>query len=207
MSELFDALNRLDAIVRPFQGVLPPLEGRRAQFSATMKRTVRQLQTELVALDADDVVLELAIADRDLRLDGFPRANAKITSAAVGLAFQSRHGPVRVATGTFDRWQHNLRAITLGMEALRAVDRYGISRRGEQYVGYRELPSGARPAAAAMTRDEALAVIRDLTEDRPGADVDTAVRLALRRTHPDVGGDPEDFLRVSAAKAILQGES
>ena len=34
-------------------------------------------------------------------------------------------------------WQHNLRSIALGLEALRAVDRYGISRRGEQYAGFR----------------------------------------------------------------------
>ena len=34
-------------------------------------------------------------------------------------------------------WQHNLRSIALGLEALRAVDRYGISRRGQQYAGFR----------------------------------------------------------------------
>ena len=32
---------------------------------------------------------------------------------------------------------HNLRSIALGLKALRAVDRYGVSRRGEQYAGFR----------------------------------------------------------------------
>ena len=41
------------------------------------------------------------------------------------------------ATDCCDFWQHNLRSIALGLEALRAVDRYGISRRGEQYAGFR----------------------------------------------------------------------
>jgi len=41
-------------------------------------------------------------------------------------------------------WRHNVRSIALGLEALRAVDRYGISRRGEQYAGFRAaLASGA----------------------------------------------------------------
>lgn len=34
-------------------------------------------------------------------------------------------------------WQHNVRSIALGLESLRAVDRYGITRRGEQYAGFR----------------------------------------------------------------------
>jgi hypothetical protein len=41
------------------------------------------------------------------------------------------------ATDACDFWQHNVRSIALGLAALRAVDRYGISRRGEQYAGYR----------------------------------------------------------------------
>lgn len=48
------------------------------------------------------------------------------------------------ATDCCDFWQHNVRSIALGLEALRAVDRYGISRRGEQYAGFRAaLTAGA----------------------------------------------------------------
>lgn len=41
------------------------------------------------------------------------------------------------ATDVCDFWQHNVRSIALGLQSLRAVDRYGISRRGEQYAGFR----------------------------------------------------------------------
>lgn len=41
------------------------------------------------------------------------------------------------ATDACQFWQHNVRSIALGLEALRAVDRFGISRRGEQYAGFR----------------------------------------------------------------------
>lgn len=48
------------------------------------------------------------------------------------------------ATDACEFWQHNVRSIALGLEALRAVDRYGISRRGEQYAGFRAaLTSGS----------------------------------------------------------------
>lgn len=47
------------------------------------------------------------------------------------------------ATDACEDWRHNVRSIALGLEALRAVDRFGISRRGEQYAGFRAaLPAG-----------------------------------------------------------------
>lgn len=48
------------------------------------------------------------------------------------------------ATDACVLWRHNVRSIALGLEALRAVDRFGISRRGEQYAGFR----AALPARA-----------------------------------------------------------
>lgn len=48
------------------------------------------------------------------------------------------------ATDACVLWRHNVRSIALGLEALRAVDRFGISRRGEQYAGFR----GALPVRA-----------------------------------------------------------
>lgn len=48
------------------------------------------------------------------------------------------------ATDVCEYWQHNVRSIALGLESLRAVDRYGISKRGEQYAGFRgSLTAGA----------------------------------------------------------------
>jgi hypothetical protein len=46
------------------------------------------------------------------------------------------------ATDVCANWEHNVRSIALGLEALRAVDRYGITRRGEQYAGFMQLTSG-----------------------------------------------------------------
>src|SRR5690606_5164123 len=91
----------------------------------------------------------------DIRLDGLPRANARPGHQGVVLAFDSKYGPLKYATDTFDRWQDNLRAIALGLESLRRVDRYGITKRGEQYTGWRQLPAGGEsepPMGAAAAR-------------------------------------------------------
>src|SRR5947208_1880483 len=82
---------------------------------------------------------QFAVTESDIRLDGRPRARAVASHPGVVLAFDSRHGPLKYAVDTFDRWQDNLRAIALGLEHLRAVDRYGVTRRGEQYTGWRQI--------------------------------------------------------------------
>jgi hypothetical protein len=50
----------------------------------------------------------------------------------------------------------NARAIALGLEALRKVDRYRITKRGEQYTGWSALPPATPMGAAKMTADDAL---------------------------------------------------
>jgi hypothetical protein len=50
------------------------------------------------------------------------------------------------ATDACVYWQHNVRSIALGLEALRAVDRYGITRKGEQYAGFRAALSAGSAA-------------------------------------------------------------
>lgn len=56
------------------------------------------------------------------------------------VALQAATDPSRrlvYATDACEDWRHNVRSIALGLEALRAVDRYGITRKGEQYAGFR----------------------------------------------------------------------
>jgi hypothetical protein len=53
-------------------------------------------------------------------------------------------------------WQDNLRAVALGLEALRRVERYGIAQRGEQYAGWRRAdPRRCRARRKAGSRGRA----------------------------------------------------
>ncbi len=41
----------------------------------------------------------------------------------------------------FKHWDDNLRAISLTLERMRAVDRYGVTLNKQQYAGFKALPA------------------------------------------------------------------
>ena len=163
---------------------------RRSPFRASWGSTASLLRRELDALQARNTVLMIAVEESDIRLDGLLRANARPRHPGVVVAFDSRYGPLKYATDTFSDWQDNVRAIALGLEALRKVDRYGITKRGEQYTGWKQLESGNGVVMSAEKAREILAGYGGW-------------RDALKATHPDHGGDPERFQRVQQARAVL----
>lgn len=202
MSDGWYALAALGVQVRPLSGIQPRPGNRYSQFSASWRHTVSLLAKELNALDAKKIVLGLDIQERDIRLDGLPRANARLGDPTVEIAFESKHGPLQYATAEFTTWQDNVRAIALSLEALRAVDRYGVSKRGEQYRGWRAIPASVGdPTDRIQTREDAYAVFGQYAEN--GGSPQEVVRAAIRATHPDHGGDPVEFRKVLRAKEIL----
>lgn len=142
----------LGVVFRPPFQPLPVEQGVPSPFSAPWSDTVDILAAELRHLHAARIAVDLALTEGDLRLDGIPRSGIRLASDAVRISFESaRYGPLMYETGRFRGWQANVRAIALGLEALRRVDRYGITRRGEQYAGWRQLPSSTDPADAIQT--------------------------------------------------------
>jgi hypothetical protein len=190
-------------IVRPWDGSKPRCSYRRSQFSASLSKTLRLLSRELGNLNATKLVVLLDVSERDIRLDGAPRANARIGEPCVAVSFESKHGPVRMVTGEYSTWQDNLRAVALSLEALRSVDRYGVSKSGEQYRGWRAIPASTDGADLIATEELALEYISQWMvpfED----DLDSALRKALFDTHPHHGGDPEEFRKVVRARDLLR---
>lgn len=199
----YSELTDLGVTFRPFDGPVPRGAGKSSPFDASWGSTVELLARELRHLDARQIVLEVAgLGEGDLRLDGLPRANA-VLGDAVRISFESKWGPQRYATAEFTRrywsssgsagWQANVRAIALSLEALRKVDRYGVSKRGEQYQGWKALPQSTDPADSIQTQAQAQALI-----DSYGGIV-----AALKETHPDRGGNPDEFRKVARAKELL----
>lgn len=160
-------------------------------FYSYWTSTQELLDRELDMLRARNVVLQMAVTELDFRVDGQIRANARPEHPGVILAFDSKHGPLRYACDRFNDWQDNVRAIALALEALRKVERYGVGRGSEQYAGWKALTDGD----ASMTRQEAEELL-----NRYGGE-----RAAMRATHPDHGGDAEEFQRVLKARRLLSG--
>jgi hypothetical protein len=190
--------------------------GRRREsspFRAPYENTLQLLDRELEHLSARDAFLQVDASDRDVRLDGQLRADAKVEHPGVILTIDTKKlGTLTYGCDRFEgwysrpSWQSNLRAIALGLEALRKVERYGIAERGQQYAGYRELGSGIA-VPAAMTIEEATRLLlgRDNPNGLTADEVAAAYRSSSKIHHPDRGGDAETFRRLTAARDLLLG--
>ncbi|RZQ59818.1 molecular chaperone DnaJ [Amycolatopsis suaedae] len=193
---------------------------RPSPFRATWSDTLALLGRELDYLDVQGAVaLRVVTTDADVRQDGMLRANAKVHHRGVILSFQSKHGPLSYPCATYTNrwsrdpagspWQVNVRAIALALEALRKVDRYGVTSSGEQYSGWRAIEGAA--TTGFDSADDALQWLIKFADmpDRDGVDpavreaVPVMLRRAVRKAHPDVGGDPADWARLDAARQLL----
>lgn len=208
---------------------LRPASARRlSEFTATFADTMAFLDRELDHLGARNVVLEVDVAEHEIRRDNQGvLTSARPATPAVRLAFDSQHGPMLHRCDSHVRgsatkmikgkpvpkmlqdWQHNVRALALTLEALRAVDRYGAAETGEQYTGFKAIGGGTPMPAArpAMTHDEALAVVGRVIGDASFAsrgDLAAHVRRARGLAHPDRhGGDHELAYAIDEASRVL----
>lgn len=181
-------------------------------FSARWTDTEQLLLREVKALRGRDLVLEVDVLDGQIRNDGRLYARAQVRTPAVRVAFESMHGPLTYATDLFPTWQDNVRAIALGLEALRRVDRYGITKRGEQYAGWKALPGGNGGEPSHMTADEAWSILgsyqpKNIAEWRLShtqAELAAALRKARGANHPDRRkGDRTLWDKVEQAAQVL----
>lgn len=196
----------------------PEAKRKRNPFATRWSDTLALLERELKELRAARIVVQVDLIESQIRRDGWPRADARPSSDAVILHFDSRHGHLRYATDRFrggtahlgrtrvpmPGWQVNLRAIALGLEALRKVQRYGIAESGQQYTGWKALTAGTSDEAPEDTL-LAWAFPRggvSWASLHPDQRRET-VRAAKRRAHPDAGGSDEAFVAVSQAAATL----
>lgn len=172
----------------------PDHAGRRrsSSFKASYDRTLLELEREIEFLKGGEVVVGVVTSESEIRFDGSLKgapSRANVHHPGVELSFDSKHGRLVYATDVFHEWPDNLRAVRLGLEALRAVDRYGISERGEQYAGYLQI------AAPGPSADRG----KRLVEEAGG------ITAALKRHHPDHGGDARAFADVDAFRKAPSG--
>jgi hypothetical protein len=196
----------------------PETQGRKGNpFRAKFGQTLELLEDELDHLQVTGAVaVRVVAAEADVRRDGMLRSRADVRHPGVVLSFHSAkagqltypcdrfYGAYR---GEID-WQINLRAIALGLEALRRLDRYGITSRGEQYTGWRAIESGSSEGFADV--NQALTWLVRLLADQ-GQDAPTEWRALLRKAagvaHPDRhNGDRTLWGRYDAARQLLERE-
>lgn len=196
----------------PRPGFEPHRARERSRFDTAYPDQMGLLKYELGRLGAEALVIRLALSDRDIRWnirpDGLPRANARPDHPGVVVEWQIGETWYGRSNDKFDDWRDCMFAIAKTLEALRGVERWGSVAGGEQYEGMRlEIEGvGSGPNAARQTLMRAAGMLdEDLPppEMRALEDIRAVYRRAVRRTHPDRGGDPEEFRQVQEAREVL----
>lgn len=195
----------------------PPAERTTSRFRSGYADTLELLERELRLLGAENAVLQVDVAEAKIRNDGLLYSNARVGAEDSGivLSFETDDGRYMYPCDSYRDWKDNLRAIALTLENLRAVDRYGVSQSGEQYVGWRALPADVDQA---MTAEDAATVLARSAGAGDGEASELASRVledpkerravyrrACKYTHPDQGGSEAAFHRVQTAMELLEG--
>jgi hypothetical protein len=186
--------------------------GKRAHFRTKYEQTLDRLEYELGKLQARDTIIQVDnLTINDIRNDGWPRGGWQPRGGNQGVvvSFDSPKGAMSFPCDRYSEWRHNLHAIALSLEALRAVDRHGVTMGNEQYRGWARLeaPNGN----GKMDRESALRFIEALAGAPFGpavtreiiADVCRALKI---RHHPDRGGSHDTFVKIGQAEEVLDAQ-
>jgi hypothetical protein len=188
---------------------------RRSPFKAAFHSTFRLLERELAHAGAKSAVVQLALDQSQFRIsDGKPYANATPSHPGVIVSFNKGKLPLAFPCDRYLTWVENLRAIALALDALRRVDRYGVTQHAEQYRGWNALPP-ATPIITppTMTVEDAARFVGNEGGPVPWGDVmrspDTfkaSKRRASLKYHPDQnnGTERHEWHTLQAAVNVLE---
>jgi hypothetical protein len=182
-------------------------------FKATWLQTLDLLEYELGKLRAQNIVIQIEDPDgiKGIRNDGSYRMMSQSyfpNRAGVILTFESSKGAISMPCDRYEDWKDNVRALGLSLEALRAVDRYGVTRGNEQYRGWARLEAPGN--GNGMDRDKALAflsLLSGVNSERLARylpdDLATLIRAQRIHNHPDRASDEADRARREELSAKL----
>jgi hypothetical protein len=205
-------------------------------FSAGFSDTMRLLCREATMLAKRDehvptLRIQLAVRPSDIYRDGTGLKNDGRQPSHHGVVVSidtEQHGVLtydcakyedrwvyrseqRGGSGNIRGWQANLRSIALGLEALRAVERYGIATAGQQYAGFAAIGTGMPMPAVRLSVDEAAKAIWEGAGLSGFCDsvnvidnLDGLYAMAAKKHHPDAGGTHEAMSLLTRARDRLR---
>jgi hypothetical protein len=154
-------------------------------FRTTWDGSLAKLEDEVGRVKGDDVVIGIVCDPDQISFSGALKAGgrARVRHPGAEVSFElPGRGRVVFHTDSYGTLHANLHAIALGLEALRAVDRHGITSTSEQYAGFAQIgPGEGDPARGAQ-----------LVRAAGG------IPQALKAHHPDHGGNARDLADVQA---------
>jgi hypothetical protein len=155
-----------------------------------MADAVERLEDQFAKLKVFDAVLSSNVT---LTMSGRPRGDENPSDPGVAVYFRYKKKPTVLACDTYYRVADNIAAIAAHLEALRAIERYGVGTIEQALAGYKALP--------ADTAADWRSVFGFAKGSRPTIDeVDSAYKAAARQRHPDVGGSEIEMAHLNRAR-------
>jgi hypothetical protein len=159
------------------------------QWISTSAATTR-LERELERLGAKQPTLSTNVS---LRLDGRPRSDERPADPGAAIYFSFRGKATVLACDTYTEVSDNIAALAAHLDALRAIERYGVGTIEQALAGYRALP--------ADTAADWRAVFGFPQGSTPTPDaIDAAYKTAAKQRHPDRGGTDIEMAHVNRAR-------
>jgi hypothetical protein len=182
--------------MRPTPGFPRTKYPAQSRFDTPEERVKRNLQFQLELMDATNVVV---MTNFELRREGRPYANQRISDPGVAVYFTRKGREQAIAGDKWDSIRDNLQAVAKTIEARRGIERWGTGEVVDAaFEGFTAIPASASagiPVRPKRVWHEVLSV----APDPPREVIEAAGKAMQRKTHPDAGGSDVEFEEVQEA--------
>lgn len=171
-----------------------------SRFKVTMDIAQRFLRDELSRMGATDLIVSTNIPVRKDGMLYVDWMNKKIDDPGVAIYFKYKGKGVSMCCDQYEKIWENVYALGKGIEALRGMERWGVSDFLERaFTGFTALPEST------ITNEKTWCEILEVQPWANAVEIKNAYRKKSMEAHPDKGGTTEMFNRI--AKAYEQGIS